>query len=254
MPALAAAPALVTAEHRRQYEDEGWFAVENAVPRERIEVLRAECALGIEHMNRRIDASDPTVCELNFRDKRYFIPYLARERQPLREFIYSDLLAGVCRATVGGEAYLSLEQFVVKGGGGGMKFGWHQDAGYIKFDNPPFVTILCALDDLSEANGTLHILPYGRAGTREKVEHVVEPESRDWIGYHGDDPGIPVLAPAGSLIVFSCYTFHRSGPNHTGALRRLYLTQFSAKPIVRPDGSVKMAEPFLKDGRIVACA
>ncbi|MBE7466069.1 MAG: phytanoyl-CoA dioxygenase family protein [Planctomycetes bacterium] len=250
-----ACPARVTPDHARQYREQGWFLLERAVPEEHVAMLREECALSIEHMNRRIDGKDPTVCELNHRDRRYFIPYRSRERAAMRDYIFSPLLADVCRATVGGEACLSLEQFVVKGGGGGMKFGWHQDAGYIKHDNPDFVTVLCALDDLTETNGTLFVLPYDRAGTRTKTDHKVEAGSNDWIGYFGDDPGIPMIAPAGSLIVFSCYTFHRSGPNFSPDLRRLYLTQYATEPIRRPNGEIKsMGDVFLKGGEVVTRA
>jgi hypothetical protein len=43
--------------------------------------------------------------------------------------------------------------------------------------------------------------------------------------------------------------FHRSGPNKTDRMRRIYLPQYSAAPITRPDGKPgAMATPFLKDG------
>ena len=77
-------------------------------------------------------------------------------------------MAAVCRATLGREAYLFLEQFVVKGAGDGMSLGWHQDSGYLPFDPPHYVTAWIPLDDVDEENGTIYVLPYDRIGTRNE--------------------------------------------------------------------------------------
>ena len=47
------------------------------------------------------------------------------------------------------------------------------------------------------------------------------PRTNDKVGYHGNDPGEPAIVPAGSIVVFSSRTFHRSGPNLTGQLPAL---------------------------------
>ena len=77
--------------------------------------------------------------------------------------------------------------------------------------------------------------------------------SNDLVGYLGDEPGIPVIASAGSIAVFSSTTFHRSGFNGTSKMRRVYLTQYSPEPIMRPDNSGYwgMAEPLIIDGKRV---
>ena len=73
----------------------------------------------------------------------------------------------------------------------GMKFAWHQDSGYVGFDHTPYLTTWCCLDDVNEANGTVYMLPYDRAGTRKLVPHTADPGSTDKIGYRGSDPGDP---------------------------------------------------------------
>jgi ectoine hydroxylase-related dioxygenase (phytanoyl-CoA dioxygenase family) len=137
-----------------------------------------------------------------------------------------------------------------------MKFGWHQDSGYVGYPHKPYLTCWCTLDDVNEENGSVYILPYSRAGVREIVKHSREEGTNDLIGYFGDDPGLPVIAPAGSIAVFSSVCFHRSGPNRTSKMRRIYLPQYSAEPILSEDGAKlrAFAEAFLKDGQIVATA
>jgi ectoine hydroxylase-related dioxygenase (phytanoyl-CoA dioxygenase family) len=118
-----------------------------------------------------------------------------------------------------------------------MKFSWHQDSGFIEYAHLPYLTCWVALDDMTEANGTVYLLPYSRAGTRSVVKHVRDRETGDLIGYFGDDPGDPVIVPAGSIACFSSTLFHRSGNNETDRMRRVYVAQYSAEPILSEDGS-----------------
>jgi ectoine hydroxylase-related dioxygenase (phytanoyl-CoA dioxygenase family) len=105
---------------------------------------------------------------------------------------------------------------------------------------------------VNEENGTIYILPYSRAGTKEKVVHKPLPNSNDRVGYFGNDPGVPIICRAGSIVVFSSTTFHRSGANQTHKMRRAYAMQYSPEPVYEPDGSLKgLAEPFLVDGHRV---
>ena len=72
-------------------------------------------------------------------------------------------------------------------------------------------------------------------GIRTVVKHMQDPRTHDQVGYFGKEPGIPVIVPAGSIAVFSSYVFHRSGPNLTNQLRRVYLPQYSPVVIRNPD-------------------
>lgn len=100
-----------------------------------------------------------------------------------------------------------------------------------------------------EANGTVRILSYGRAGTRERVDHLRDEATADRIGYHGDDPGEPVLVPAGSIAVFSSTVFHRSGVNTTANYRRVYVVQYAPAPMIKPGGAqASRADPVLRGG------
>ncbi|MGC4087778.1 MAG: phytanoyl-CoA dioxygenase family protein [Polyangiaceae bacterium] len=167
-------------------------------------------------------------------------------------------MAQIAQATLGPEAYLFHEQWVVKGAEQGMKFSWHQDSGYVKryhpaTDHRPYVSCWCALDDVNEANGTVYLLPYSRGRTREHIlEHQYDAAANDLVAYFGDDPGDPVRVPAGSIVVFTSYLLHRSGPNTTERMRRVYLAQYSNAPITHPDGKPwSMAVPFLKGGEMI---
>ena len=246
--------SVVTDAMREQYGTEGYFIVEQALPAEHLELLRDVSAHAVDTAHARMDAAGTDRLGLNVRGRRYFTHHLVKERPELREVLFSPLLAEVCRATIGDDAYLFWEQFVLKGADVDTTFSWHQDSGYVHEQHDPYVTVWIALDDVTEENGSVYLLPYSRSGIRSYVRHIPDERTNDKVCYFGDDPGIPVVVPAGSIAVFSSVVIHRSGPNRTDAMRRVYLAQYSREVITHRDGTTPWGEfdRFLDGGRIVA--
>jgi hypothetical protein len=249
----------LTEAHRTQYRDEGYFILPSAIPAAHLELLRTTCSDAIRRMEERMDREGTDTLGINHRGKRYFVGQSYADHPELGAFLFGDLMAEVCRATLGGTAFLHSDQYVVKCEQTGMSFAWHQDGAYVHArigDHPECITCWCALDDVTVENGTVYILPASRFGKRELVEHQRDPVTNDRIGYFGDDPGDPVIAPAGSIAVFSSLVFHRSGANPTGTQRRAYLAQYAPVPLRNQPGQFPQyfAEPFLRDGEIIAKA
>lgn len=246
----------ITEAQKEQYRTEGYFILESVMSDAQVEGLREECQRYIDRYNAEMEEKGVDVLGINHYKKRYFISNRGSESSIITGFLFSDLMADVCRATLGNEAYLFNEQYVVKAAEVGMKFGWHQDSGYVGHYHRPYLSCWCALDDMSIENGTVFVLPYSRAGMTpdDLFTHTVEEGTNDKVGYHGDDPGVPAIVPAGSIVVFSSRTFHRSGTNTTDKMRRSYLAQYSAEPILSQDGSKLWAQavPFLKNGQVIS--
>ena len=243
----------ITAEQKRQYVEDGYFVLERAMTPDQLAIVRNDLQSRLDAIHAEMDQQGRDVIGINHRGKRYFISNRWQTSARLPEFIFSDLLATICRATLGENAYLFNEQYVVKCAEVGMKFAWHQDSGYVGYDHAPYLSCWCALDDMTIENGTVYMLPYARAGTREWVRHTPEAGTNDLVGYLGSDPGEPVRCPAGSIAVFSSVCFHRSGVNTTPNMRRVYLAQYTREVLRKPDGSGPwaLAEPFLRNGQRV---
>lgn len=237
-------------ERSRQFRADGFVVLERIIEERDLAMLRAECQQFIDQKDREMDAAGSDVLDLDQRGKRYFVNDCSMRSAALRQFVVGDLMADIVGALLGDDAYLFNDQYVVKGAEVGTRFAWHQDSGYVGYPHPPYLTCWSALDDMSEANGTVYLLPYDRAGTREVVPHQRDDGTNDLIGYRGPDPGIAVEVPAGSIACFSSTVFHRSGANRTPALRRAYIVQYSPEPILLADRSRvrHQAVPFLRAG------
>ncbi|MFK8115583.1 MAG: phytanoyl-CoA dioxygenase family protein [Rubripirellula sp.] len=246
---------LITDQHRQQYQEEGYFILQDVISADHLQVLRDSCDHLIESMHREMDRLGTDHIHISHRGKRYHIAKQYALAPRLSEYVFSDLMAEVCRATVGENAFLFYDQYVAKAAEQGIKFSWHQDSGYLGFPHRPYVTVWAAVDDMTEENGTAYVLPVSKCGIRTLVEHVQDQDTGDKVGYFGSEPGIPAIVPAGSLVVFSSLTFHRSGPNTTDRMRRAYVTQYSAEPIFRPNTEqlMHLGVPFLRDNQIVDC-
>jgi ectoine hydroxylase-related dioxygenase (phytanoyl-CoA dioxygenase family) len=248
---LAAAP-VVTEQQKKQFQDEGYFILESCVPEEHLELMRANCQQGMDESDAEMDRQGVNRLGLNVRGKRYFNAFCYKKFPALGEFIFSPLMAEICRATIGGEANLFWDQYVVKGTDTANSFSWHQDSGYVHVDCPEYLTCWVTLDDVTIENGTVYLLPYSQVGIRSVVKHILDPKSNDMVGYFGKEPGIPAIVPAGSIACFSSYVFHRSGPNLTNKLRRVFLPQYSPVVIKDAKGNQQgQAVPFLRNGEIV---
>ena len=247
---------LITAEQIEQYHREGFFILESVIPEHVLDALRAECLRYIDIADREMEAKGLRTDGITHYKKRYFISNRSASSPIMTDFLFSELMASICQATLGDNAYLFNEQYVVKAADTDSKFAWHQDSGYIGHYHRAYLSCWCALDDMGIENGTIYVLPYSRDGRHssdELIQHIVEAGSNDKVGYHGDDPGDPAIVPAGSIAVFSSRTFHRSGANTTDRYRRSYLAQYSAEPIMSKDGAKLWgrAEPVLQKGQRV---
>ena len=247
--------SVISQDQIDQYHNEGYMILERVIPDDLLQMLREESSYFMGYKDAEMDAQNTEQHQLTIRRNRYFIGGKYHTSPRLWRFVYSDIMAEVCKAALGPDAYLFNEQWVIKAAEKGGAFSWHQDSGYVGRHNPhkPYLSCWCTLDDVDETNGSVYLLPHSRGGTRGQIiDHVKDEKTQDLVGYTGDDPGIPVIAPAGSVVAFTSLNFHRSGRNTTSTMRRIYLTQYSSESILNTAGkNWAQAVPFVKNGKTV---
>ncbi len=245
---------LVTDAHAALFRERGFLVFESAIPAEDIDALRRVCMNSLAMQMADMDRVGTDVLGLTQRERRYFLSYRHEDNPALKQFLFSELVASIVGPLLGENAFLFLHLFVSKWPKTGTGFEWHQDSGYV-MGNPhrPYVTLWCALDDMTVANGALRVLPYDRAPTTNVVCHRKDRQSGDLVGDAGDDPGDIVEVQSGSIIALASNTFHCSGPNVTANHRRALVASYSPEPITAPSGELwNLAEPFIRDGRRLA--
>jgi ectoine hydroxylase-related dioxygenase (phytanoyl-CoA dioxygenase family) len=246
---MALSALQLTPAHARHFRDEGWFVIESALAPTELATLRSECRRLVAERDAEMTRLGVDTLDLCHRGRRYFL-HAYGTSPAVRQLLFSDLMADIAQAVLGDNVYLFNEQYVIKAAERGMPFGWHQDSGFIPYPHPPYLTCWIPLDDVTESNGTVHLLPYSRAGTRHAVEHHRDHETNDMVGYLGPDPGDPLTVPAGSIAAFSSTLFHRTGSNTSDHPRRVYIAQYTAEPLLTQDRSRPrhLAEPLLIAG------
>lgn len=244
---------ILTDSQLNQFKEDGFCIVKNVIPQELIARLQDECQRFIKEKDDEMDRKGVEVDEINHKGKRYFIALRYKDSETMQDLIFGKEMEEITRKVLGEDVFLFLEQYVVKAADKGMTFSWHQDSGYLDFDHKPYLSIWCPLDDVTEENGTVYLLPYKDAGVKNRIDHVLQEGTNDKIGYFGDNPGVPAVLNAGDVALFSSTCFHRSGSNTTNKSRRVLLIQYSAEPIMKNENEpLYWAEPFVKVGEKVS--
>ena len=170
-------------------------------------------------------------------DARRFLRQRFADHAEIRDVLFCEPVTKLAGALLGrSEIFMFNEQFVIKAANqdAAGAFGWHQDGVYVDADHDPYLTMWVALDEATEANGCLFILPRDLDENSTLSDYEWSDETKERIGYFGSEPGVMVPAKPGTMVVFSSTTLHRSAPNVTGATRRAYLCQYSPSPIINP--------------------
>jgi len=220
----------ISAAQARAYDEEGFFLFEDAFDAATVRrVIEA-----IDPVEQRVETFLRAQPDGRFfiaqADAITFTTHLVAHSAWLREFCTAPVFQDLVYDLIGSDVRLYWDQAVYKKPEPGREFPWHQDNGYTYIEPQQYLTCWVALTDTTPENGCPWVVPgMHRRGT---FEH--------WMTDFGwaclDRPGdaLPVPARAGSIVVFSSLTPHRTGPNATAGVRKTYIVQFA------PDGACKL--------------
>lgn len=124
----------------------------------------------------------------------------------------------------------SLKQYInqinFKMPGGNIEFPWHQDirptpAFRDQINN--YVQTIIAVDDATEKNGCLMIVPESHKKGNLKTKRYAQGQIEEHVDV---SKAVPCVAKAGDVLLFTSYTVHGSKPNQTQHPRRSYINGF----------------------------
>ena len=219
---------VVTEEQAREYDEHGFFVLEDAVDPETLRALDEEIAPFDAEVLRFLESRPDGRFSIAGVDTVSIAIHLVRRSTRLRDFCGGALFVGLCHDLIGTDTRLYWDQAVYKRPHGAEPVLWHQDNGYTYVEPQAYLTCWVALTDATLDNGCVWVVPgLHRNGT---LAHRNTP-----IGYQClADPENAVAVPvrAGSIVVFTSLTPHATGRNTTGDVRKAYILQYA------PDGAV----------------
>jgi ectoine hydroxylase-related dioxygenase (phytanoyl-CoA dioxygenase family) len=222
----------VTAEQARQYDELGYFVLEEALDPEGVfELLEAidPCEARQEEALREMEGGRFFIARA---DEITFTTHLVLQSPLLRAFTSSSLFADLCADLVGADVRLYWDQAVYKKPGTESPFPWHQDNGYAFVEPQQYLTCWVALTDATERNGCPWVVPgLHRLGT---LAH--EYSDIGFVCLRDPEDARPVPVSAGSIVMFSSLTPHSTGANVTDGVRKAYIVQFApaGAVVIRP--------------------
>lgn len=210
------------------WRDQGFFLLEKAFTAHEVEAVISAIAPLEEQTEAFLGTRENGTYGIARANEITFSPHLVTRSNVLREFSKHQVLVDLVHDLIGPPARLYWDQAVYKKPGNPEEFPWHQDNGYTYVEPQQYLTCWIALTDATVDNGCPWVVPgLHRLGT---LEHRLTR-----LGYQCLDEApdaVAVEAKAGSIVVFSSLTPHRTGPNLTDAVRKAYILQYA------PDGAV----------------
>jgi len=205
-----------------QYDELGWFVVEQAFDADTVARMCAELEGGDEQIRDFLGQLPDGRFHVAGLDTQVVAPHHVMRSPWLKDFCAGPVLSGICRDLIGPDVRLYWEQSVYKQPHSVEPVLWHQDNGYTFIDPQAYVTCWIALDDATVANGCISVMTgVHRDGT---LAHRNTP-----IGFEcwGDfDQAVDLPLRAGDVAVFSSLTPHATRVNTTDDVRRAYIVQY----------------------------
>ncbi len=160
--------------------------------------------------------------------RRIFNPYDLHE--DFRNLANDPKMVDCVESLIGPNINLQHSKLNMKPPNVGSVVEWHQDLAYFPHTNDDLIALLIYLDDATEDNGCLRVLPRHHT-------HFFDHETPDgqFAGMITEDiesgkfgQPVPLEAPAGSVILMHCITPHHSHPNRSTKPRRTFIFEYRA--------------------------
>ncbi|CAO3623858.1 unnamed protein product [Cunninghamella blakesleeana] len=247
----------LTVEHINEYQTKGYTILLNALTEEEVDLLHEEADMFINHLlSEGYDllqdfggVIEPFNCGLldplpsTESQNRYKVNksiYIDRRNQispSVAQLLLNSigslaqsLLYGTLNNKSNDKTYLLNEQYIIKPPKtkNTSIFAWHRDSDYyqdISLRNEKTIACWIAVDSVNEENGTIYIK---------------DPSSNE-NDHHHDEDSLAISIPAGSIVFMSSQLLHKSSGNASSKFRRVFMPQYSKKPLLDPQTSLPIA-------------
>ncbi len=234
------------------YKDQGYLLLENRVPMDVIDAIRAEIirfraiASGMTQSDDKIDLEDSHSAE-DPRIRRVKLPHTQSE--VVNDLLHSDAILAPVRDLIGPSLRLQTTKLNMKSAGYGAAVEWHQDWAFYPYTNDDVLAVGLILDDMTEENGPLMVFPgTHREGVFNHHHNGAFVGAMDLADCGLDiKDAVPLMGPAGSISIHHARIVHGSALNRSTRDRRIIFYEMMAAdafPIVGGRGAWTGLEEF----------
>lgn len=208
------------------YAANGYVVLENRIPTDIVESIRAEIARfedearGMTASNERLDLEDSHTPDAP-RVRRIKLPHTISE--VVRDLMYSDHVLAPVRDLIGPDVRLHTTKLNMKSAGYGAAVEWHQDMAFYPHTNDDVLAVGVMIDDMGPENGPLMVFPGSHTGpTYDHHANGVFVGAVDLAANRLDVKDAAMLTgPAGSISIHHGRILHGSALNVSDRDRRI---------------------------------
>jgi phytanoyl-CoA hydroxylase len=221
-------------QHREQYREQGYLVVPRLLDAAELTTLRAALAELLEE-SRGLTESTPKFLLARNDDGSTSVRRIVNpiEHHPaFHELVFNRTIVDLVEELIGPDIQLQHTKLNLKPPSRQGRFEWHQDYPFFPHTNFDLLAVMVYLDDSTEENGCLSIIPGShRGGPRRHLfardgafssrladESVVQ-DRASWLS-------VPV--PAGGISLHHCNMLHSSAANTTAMPRSAVVIQYRA--------------------------
>ena len=235
----------LTIQERERFEIDGYLMVKNAVSREQLTKLRSEIKVWVDESRQHTKPyGEPTIdgrprFDMGT-DHTALKPALRRINNPsdISESYFQVMsdskMVDMVADLIGVNVKFHHCKINLKCPGANTTVHYHQDFAFTPHSNDDVVTALLLLDDVTEDNGCLMVVPGSHKGKMYSLY-----DGKQFIGRVDDatetflkSKQIPVVGSAGDVCLMHTRLAHGSAPNKSAHSRGLYICVYTAADAV----------------------
>ncbi|MEX0285305.1 MAG: phytanoyl-CoA dioxygenase family protein [Paracoccaceae bacterium] len=208
------------------YNRDGYLVLENRIPEDVLDSIRAEIARfedearGMTDSNDRLDLEDSHTPE-GPRIRRIKLPHTISD--VMADLMQSDHVLAPVRDLIGPDLRLHTTKLNMKSAGFGAAVEWHQDWAFYPHTNDDVLAVGVLIDDMGLENGPLMVFPGSHKG--QIYDHHVDGVFAGAMDLAGCGlnvaDAVPLTGPAGSISIHHARIVHGSALNTSDRARRL---------------------------------
>ena len=226
---------------KTQFQNQGYLLLENAIPEIKLDLLNKEFDRWVEESREQQSNYGET---LDGRPRFSVQPGHNAERPGLRRIAspneLSDNYLDVMRSSIAVDAVCDLfgpnlrfnnAKINSKLPGAGTEVKYHQDFPFELHSNDDLMTVLYFLDDVTEDNGPLEVVPGSHKGPLHDHWHngVFTGAVSDEIAQQASANAVTCTGKAGSACLMHTRLLHGSAPNQSNYPRTLFICAYNAE-------------------------